>query len=98
MSTASVNGQDEMLDWLVTTLAGFNGHRSVWIDGHGTLIHTEPDETLDSGWRCVATLLHPDRKSLAVALHEHLGSDEAAANGPGRATQAPNGSRSAAPG
>ena len=54
---------------LVQQLRAFHGHRTVWLDADGSLVHAEPDEELeDLGYRYVATLMRPGPEALAEAL------------------------------
>lgn len=54
---------------LVHQLRAFHGHRTVWIEPTGLVMHAEPDEELeDHGYRYVATLLRPGPEELADAL------------------------------
>lgn len=83
MQMVNVHERDDMLESLVATLASFNGHRSVWMDDHGAVVHTEPDELLDDGWHYVTTVLHPTRESLSAALRPHRSTTHVAANDTG---------------
>lgn len=57
------------VDELVPDLAGYNGHRTLWLDPSGELVHSEPDDELDErGYRYIATLFQPNRDELCAAI------------------------------
>jgi hypothetical protein len=50
-------------------LGQYFGHRTLWVDDDGTIVHAEPELELEAvGWRYVATLMRPDRETLTAAL------------------------------
>jgi hypothetical protein len=61
---------ERQIDDVVGALAGYHGHRSVWIDPFGALWHAEPeDDQLDAlGHRYIGTFLRPDKDALREAL------------------------------
>jgi len=62
-------GQVPSVADLVHQLRAFHGHRTVWIEPTGLVMHAEPDEELeDLGYRYVATLMRPAPEELAEAL------------------------------
>ncbi|MCA9695200.1 MAG: hypothetical protein KC636_36815 [Myxococcales bacterium] len=64
---------DATLAELVDSLAGYRGHRTLWLDVDGQLLHSEPDDELEAiGYTYVATLLRPDADALRDALARHV--------------------------
>lgn len=62
-------GQVPSVADLVHQLRAFHGHRTVWIEPTGLVMHAEPDEELeDHGYLYVATLMRPGPEELADAL------------------------------
>jgi hypothetical protein len=60
---------EKRVDELVGDLAGYHGHRTLWLDPRGDIVHAEPDDLLEElGYDFVATLLRPDRELLTSAL------------------------------
>ncbi|MFV8749767.1 hypothetical protein ACNOYE_04360 [Nannocystaceae bacterium ST9] len=60
---------EKRVDELVGDLACYHGHRTLWLDRQGGIVHTEPDDMLeDHGFDYVATLFQPDRDQLTSAL------------------------------
>ncbi len=54
---------------LCTQLRGFNGHRTVWLDGDDALWHAEPDEMLEElGHRYVGTFFRPIAADVCEAV------------------------------
>lgn len=54
---------------LTRELGQFHGYRTVWIDLHGRLCHSEPDEELErEGYLYVATVMRPSEDALAEAV------------------------------
>jgi hypothetical protein len=54
---------------LVRELGQFHGYRTVWIDLHGRLCHSEPDEELEGeGFLYVTTVMRPSEDVLAEAV------------------------------
>ncbi len=59
---------DRRVDELVRELNQYYGHRTVWLDLNGRLIHAEPDEELEvRGYLYVTTVMRPDRETLLEA-------------------------------
>ena len=59
---------DRRVEELVGELMQFRGHRTVWLDLKGRLVHSEPDEELEvRGYLYVTTVLRPDRETLLDA-------------------------------
>lgn len=60
---------EKRVDELVGDLACYHGHRTLWLDSQGDILHAEPDDMLEElGYDYVATLLHPNREQLTGAL------------------------------
>jgi hypothetical protein len=60
---------EKRVDELVGDLAGYHGHRTIWLDPRGDLVHAEPDDMLEElGFDYVATLMRPDRDQLTGVL------------------------------
>jgi hypothetical protein len=60
---------EKRVDELVGDLAGYHGHRTLWLDSQGQILHSEPDDMLEEhGYDYVATLFQPDREQLTCAL------------------------------
>lgn len=60
---------EKRVDELVGDLAGYHGHRTLWLDPRGDIVHAEPDDMLEElGYDLVATLIQPDRDQLTHAL------------------------------
>jgi hypothetical protein len=54
---------------VVRELGQYHGYRTVWIDQHGHLCHSEPEEELEHrGYHYVATLMRPDEDALSEAV------------------------------
>ena len=59
---------DRRVTELVRELGQYSGHRTVWLDLQGQLIHSEPEEELEArGYLYVTTVMHPDRETLLEA-------------------------------
>ncbi len=57
------------IDELVNDLAHYSGHRTLWLDARGEVIHSEPEDMLEvHGYRYISTLFHPDREELTAAV------------------------------
>ena len=60
---------DRRVSELVAELAQYRGHRTLWLDLRGHLVHTEPDDELEGrGYLYVTTVLRPDRDTLTEAV------------------------------
>ncbi len=60
--------ENEVAD-LCGQLRGFNGHRTVWLDGEDCIWHAEPDEMLEElGHRYVGTFFRPAHEDVCEAL------------------------------
>jgi hypothetical protein len=54
---------------LCVELAQYSGHRTIWRDPSGQLVHAEPDDELEpNGFELVATLMHPSVDEFYDAL------------------------------
>lgn len=61
------------VDELVSDLAAYSGHRTLWLDPGGDIVHSEPDEELeDRGFAYVATLFQPSRDELNAAVLKRI--------------------------
>ncbi|NVB39410.1 hypothetical protein G6O69_16325 [Pseudenhygromyxa sp. WMMC2535] len=57
------------IDELVLDLACYSGHRTLWLDDRGEIIHSEPDDLLETrGYSYIATLFQPEREELTTAI------------------------------
>lgn len=57
------------IDDLVSDLAGYAGHRTLWLDSAGDIVHSEPDAILEThGFRYISTLFQPNREELTAAI------------------------------
>lgn len=69
----------DQIPGLVDSLAQHHGHRTVWMDVEGNLLHTEPEAALeDHGFEYVATLMRPDAASIRAALERVSGVQDGA--------------------
>lgn len=60
---------ESRIDELVTELRQFNGHRTVWLNEDGDLIHSEPEDMLEvRGFQYITTLFRPNREELTCAV------------------------------
>jgi hypothetical protein len=60
---------ESRIDELVLELRQFNGHRTVWLNEDGDLIHSEPDDMLEvRGFQYITTLFRPNRDELTCAV------------------------------
>lgn len=60
---------EKRVDELVGDLACYHGHRTLWLDSHGGIVHGEPDDMLEElGYDYLATLFQLDREQLTCAL------------------------------
>ncbi|RMG98892.1 MAG: hypothetical protein D6705_04655 [Deltaproteobacteria bacterium] len=58
----------QRIEGLAQELRGYHGHRTVWIDLDGSLVHAEPEEELERrGYLYVGTFLRPSADELAEA-------------------------------
>jgi hypothetical protein len=57
------------VDELVSDLAAYSGHRTLWLDPGGDIVHGEPEDELEAhGFSYIATLFQPNRDELSAAL------------------------------
>lgn len=60
---------ESRIDELVIELHSFNGHRTVWLDEEGELIHSEPEDMLEvRGFQYITTMFRPNREELTYAV------------------------------
>ncbi len=60
---------ESRIDELVIELRQFNGHRTVWLDESGELIHSEPEDMLEvRGFQYITTMFRPNREELTCAV------------------------------
>jgi hypothetical protein len=60
---------ESRIDELVLELRQYNGHRTLWLDELGDLIHSEPDDMLEvRGFQYITTMFRPDREDLTCAV------------------------------
>ena len=60
---------ENRIDELVLELRQYNGHRTVWLDEHGDLIHSEPEDMLEvRGFQYITTMFRPTREELTIAV------------------------------
>lgn len=60
---------EKRVEELVGDLAGYHGHRTLWLDSQGGIVHAEPDDMLEEfGFDYLATLFQPTRDELTAEL------------------------------
>ncbi len=60
---------ESRIDELVLELRQYNGHRTVWLDEDGGLIHSEPEDMLEvRGFQYITTMYRPTREELTCAV------------------------------
>jgi len=61
---------------LADDLAEYHGYRALWLDHHGELVHSEPDDECEAmGWTLVAVVMRPDPDCLRRRLSPFVGSE-----------------------
>lgn len=64
---------ESRIDELVIELRQFNGHRTVWLNEDGDLIHSEPEDMLEvRGFQYITTLFRPGREELTCAVLKRI--------------------------
>lgn len=60
---------ESRIDELVIELRQYCGHRTLWLDEDGDLIHSEPEDMLEvRGFQYITTLFRPTREELTCAI------------------------------